>query len=387
MQGIEIAYLDVSINSLIGAWQALMQSSAAEALDKTDYGKKDTFGFDAIAEIAITNKILEFDRHAILITEELDDQAYRRWPTDSDPIRQPLMFFSDPIDRSIEMIEFLKTISKDAPTEKIGNLTKNCCPEEIWEKDFSSPAVITGPTSAITCIRKGKIVFSVILNLITRTLSVATDAGVFLYGLKPFTEESNKKVNFNTVKTKGKRLIFPGTEELKYSSDQCKRFVTFLGKKGYKENFDDSKIFTEGLNSHIHYDKPPGPPRVLYLSEIQPKDKPVGFILSNGEKIGEWIHWLSFAKYSLNSNGGRALRVFEIALERPWIKNGMLMSTSIPYSLFYIKNESMYLDISQLRNFERPSQFRSMIVVVRFDNERIINILRQRQYREITECF
>jgi len=125
----------------------------------------------------------------------------------------------------------------------------------------------------------------------------------------------------------------------------------------------------------------------LYLSELQNKHGPVGFILSNGEKIGEWMHWLSFVKYAHNKNGGEALQVYEISLERPWTKNGMLMSTSPPYSIFCDGEDKQYLDISRLRNFKHPSRFRSMIVVVPYNNERIIHVLEQHEYREITHFF
>ncbi|MBI2636864.1 MAG: hypothetical protein HYW81_01585, partial [Parcubacteria group bacterium] len=75
-----------------------MEATATEALRKVDYGKGEalgkTLGLDAIPEITIAGRLTAFDQHAILITEELDEQARRRWPTDSDPVRQPLMFFS-----------------------------------------------------------------------------------------------------------------------------------------------------------------------------------------------------------------------------------------------------------------------------------------------------
>jgi len=59
------------------------------------------------------------------------------------------------------------------------------------------------------------------------------------------------------------------------------------------------------------------------------------------------------------------------------------MSTSAAYSIF-CEDGAGCLDISRLRNFERPSQFRCMMVVVPYDNERIIHILEQHRYREIT---
>jgi len=390
MQGIESAYCSVCINALIGAWRALMEASATEVLQKTPYGKGDTLGLDAIPEITISGRLYEFDKHAILITEELDSQAHRRWPTDSDPVKQPLMFFSDPTDRSIQLKQFFEKVSKGHPTEKIGRRMAevNSGPDKLWEKMFEGPTSITGPTTSITCVRKGEIVFSAILNLITRELFIISDAGVCMYKLKPFDDPANERVRLETVIEKGKKITFPSIRDLNYTADECRRFVTFLGKEGYKENFKDSGIFVENPKAFLHHTKPPGPPRVLYLSNLQTQEcGAIGFILANGEKIGEWIHWLSFVKYAKSKNGSRALRAFEVVLERPWTKNGMLMSTSTPYSIFCIDKNLSYLNISQLRHFERPSQFRCMLVVTRCDNERLIHILQQHQYREVTNSF
>ncbi len=383
MQGIERTYCDVCVNSLIGAWIGLMESNGRETLRETKYGKGDTLGLDAIPEITIGGRLTEFDSHAILITEELDEQAHRRWPTDSDPSKQPLMFFSDPTDRSSQLKEFFEYISKDSPTEKIGNIMNECNPEQLWEKMFEAPVSITGATASITCVRKGEVIFSTIINYITGVIVVVTDVGIFSYKLKCFSDANNKKVNLAKITEKGKQIYFPGIRDLGYSPDDCRKFVTFLGKTVYQENFDDSMIFLENPSDFLHHEQPGGPSRPLYLSDFQKNSGPVGFIMSNGEKIGEWIHWLAFSKFAKNRNGSQALRVYEIALERPWTKNGMLMSTSPAYSLFCENSDKMYIDVSRLNNFERPSQFRCMLVILPYDNERIIHILEQHRYREI----
>ncbi len=387
MQGIERKYCDVCIDALIGAWRELMEVSCAETLRTVRYGKGDTLGLDAIPELTIASRLKEFDSHAILITEELDDQAHRRWPKDSDPTKQPIMFFCDPTDRSIQLKEFFERISEKNSIAKVRELMKDCDPEKLWEEMFEPPVIITGSTAAITCVREGEIIFSVILNYIASTICVATGIGVHWYKLKNSSNSENEKITLTEIFKNGEKLCFHGIGELGYSLDDCQRFVTFLGKKGYRENFNDSMLFVKNPDDFLHHSRPPGPPRPLYLSEFQNKHGPMGFILSNGEKISEWMHWLSFVKYTRNENGDYALRVYEISLERPWTKNGMLMSTSSAYSLFCEEEGKQYLDISRLRNFKRPSQFRCMMVVVPYDNERIIHVLEQHQYREITHFF
>ena len=146
-------------------------------------------------------------------------------------------------------------------------------------------------------------------------------------------------------------------------------------------------IFVKNPDDFLHHTEPGGPARALYLSELQNGHSPVGFILANGEKIGEWIHWLAFAKYARNHEGGKALKVFEISIERPWTKDGILMSTSRPYSIFRGRDKDAYFDISQLRNFLTPSKFRSMIVVTPYDNDWIIFKMQQHNYREVSSSF
>jgi hypothetical protein len=387
MQGIERAYCDACLKALVRAARALMETSAAEALRAMkNYGKGDTLGLDAIPEIIINERLADFDRHAILVTEELDAVAKGRWPTDSDPLRQPLMFFSDPTDRSKYLKRFIEKISEGDPLAKVGDLMeKQSSCIKLWEELFDGPAQVTGATTSITCIRKGEIVFTAILNYITRGICVASSQGVFHQYLPPFSGEWTNTASMLPILVD--RLEFlPATASCEKPEDY-KRFVTFLGKSGYRENFNDSMIFVENPDGFLHHREPGGPSRVLYLSELQKGHGPVGFVLANGEKIAEWMPWLAFVKFARNSEGERMLRAFEISIDRPWTKEGVLMSSSPPYSIFCDEGSRSYLDISRLKNFEHPSRFRSMLVVTPYDNERIIYTMRQHGYRDISESF
>lgn len=391
MQGIENSYCDVCIGAAIAAWRTLLEASPMEALNKVKFGSKgeksDTLGLDAIPEIILSERIKDFDSHALFVTEEIGEATKNRWPTDSDPIRQPLMFFSDPTDRSKFLKIFLERISDGKPTVKIGKLMeKNDCAKD-WEEMFESPASITGATSAITCVRKGSIIFSVILNYITQTIYVATPIDVLLLKLPSYDDHNLEKIDLTYIAKHSQQLIFPSAKTICHESDDYKRFVTFLGKTGYTENFNDSMIFFDNPNDYLHHKEPGGPARVLYLSELQKDHGPIGFILANGEKIIEWIHWLAFAKFAKNKKGGQALKVFEISLDRPWTKEGILMSTSTAYSIFFNECNRAFLDISRLKNFKNPSKFRSMLVVTPFDNERIISVMREHNYREVSHFF
>ncbi|MFA6587646.1 MAG: hypothetical protein WCT08_01115 [Patescibacteria group bacterium] len=389
MQGIEKQYCDVAINAEITAWRELFESSAAETLAQVRYGKGDTLGLDAIPEICIARRIRDFDDHAIFVTEELDEAAKRRWPSDSDPVRQPLMFFCDPTDRSSFLKRFIQEISKGQELQKLGILMGREKSISIWNQMFEAPASITGATTSITCVRKGEIIFSVILNYITQTIFVASPAGVFNLKLPRFTDKHLDTIDLEHICKHGKRLEFLTASELCATADDRKRFVTFLGspnKAGYRENFDDCMIFVakDQKDAFVHHTQPGGPARILYLSELQKNHGPIGFIMANGEKIGEWIHWLAFVRFARNAQGEPVMKIFEVSTDRPWVKEGVLMSTAKPYSIFSSTDDYVYLDISRLKNFVIPSKFRSMLVVTPSDNDSIIHIMRQHQYREIS---
>lgn len=389
MQGIEIAYCNISIQAVIGAWQSIMESTAREALNLVPYGKKDTHGLDARPEIVITSRLKNFDRHSLIITEELYSEDKQRWPSVPDRVLQPLMFFSDPTDRSKFLKKFIELISQDNKLAKIGQLKKKNDFQTLWEKEFNeSPVSITGATSSITCARKGNIVFSVILNYITETVFVACPLGVYYLKLPDYRTKKTKNIDLAHIVNYGEELTFLRSEEVCANDNQAKRFVTFLGKEGYLENFEASMIFVEKPKRFLHHREPGGPARILYLSSLQKGHGPVGFILANGEKIGEWISWLPFVKYAKNSEGSRALKIFEISVQRPYFKDNILMSTSPAYSIFNIDHDGApFLDISRLKNYESPNKFRSMLVVMPSDNERLNYIMTQYKYREVTKFF
>ncbi len=385
MQGIEVDCCDMCMGAITAARCTLLDHSAAEALRSVKYGKGDTLGLDSVTETTICGRISSYV-HALIITEERDVEAKENWPNDSDPARQPLMFFSDPTDRSSPLQKFIEAIAKDDPTAKVGDLMERCDSQEIWEQMFEPPVSITGPTTSITCVSKGEILFTTILNLITNVMVVASEAGVYRYDLGKNCKPG-KGLTLDQIVSKGKQVVFPGIRDRGFTLDDCRRFVTFLGKSGYKENFDDSGLFVDGAELFLHHNAPPGPPRPLYLSDIQKGHGQVGFILANGEKISEWMPWLAFVKHARNSRGERALRAFEISLERPHTKNDMHMSTLPAHSIFSSNKGMPFLDISRLRVYDHPSQFRCMLVVIPSDNERVINTLEEHQYREVTNSF
>lgn len=381
MQGVEIAHLNASFEAALKAFHDFEHSTVEDALRPISrYGKKDTLGMDSGPEITICEMLSRYDNGAVVVTEEagLRGISVNDSFKPNDPQSFRTVFLSDPTDRSNQLKAFL---GQFLPKTQIGQILGTKQALDLWQKSFSGPASITGATSAISCVRRGIPIFSVIINYITRELFVSCAAGNRVVRLP----QKRTAINLAYILTKGLPVNFPGIDRLK----TMRNFVTFLGdagKVGYRENFDDSNFMSlADAKSFLHYGKPGGPSRILYLSSIQPKSDPIGFVLANGEKIGEWIHWLPFIQYARSEidDSMPALHMYEVYQDRPWTKEGVLMSTPPNYSLFREYNGKMYVDTSWLLRMPNPSQLRSTLIVAPFDNRWVLRTSSQSGFRRI----
>ncbi|MBI5654654.1 hypothetical protein HZC53_03315 [Candidatus Uhrbacteria bacterium] len=381
MLGVEMSHLNAGIAALLKAYFDFVNSTVEDALRKISaYGKKDTLGMDAGPEITICEALGRYDTGAVVITEEIGSKGggdnFR--PLDTQTLRT--VFISDPTDRSNQLKAFLREYP---PEMKIGDIFSNPDTKEKWESRFSGPACITGATSAISCVRRGLPIFAVIVNYITQEMMVSCAAGNRIVKL---TGDLPDRIDLKFVCDRGDTLIFPGMEK---NFKDMQRFATFLGdegKTGYKENFIDSELLDEGkMKEFIHYDKPGGPSRALYLSSLQPRTAPLGFVLANGEKIGEWIHWLPFARFARSQfdDSQPALVIYEVFQKRPWTKEGVLMSTPPNYSIFREFGGRFFIDTSLLLRMPNPSKLRSTLIVAPFDNRVVMRLCNQSGYRTI----
>ncbi len=156
------------------------------------------------------------------------------------------------------------------------------------------------------------------------------------------------------------------------------KFVTFCKGKRYEDNLLASEIaqldsLSDIRDQRLVYDEPGGPARILYLN-----DGNVGFILSNGEKIGEWMGWLAWVAHS----SGR-LRAYEISFESSWTREEILMAPGQAYSILGNnvfrdrgrKHKSVQLNLVKLGFLKNPSQYRSTLLVCPSLNEKIRSTL------------
>lgn len=385
MSGKNDVYCDACIEALMLANLSLTQMRISDLLKRVPYGKSDTYAFDAVAEIQIKDCLARFDPDSVLITEELGQNFLDFWPNFSDIAFHPSVFFCDPTDRSSQLVKFLETMSKAHGSEKFGALIANGKTLGYWEEMAECPASITGAVAAITCVRRGRIVFSVVLNYITQEIAVACSSGIVIVKLDGYDTLKHRRLTLAEVIKKGKPIEFnPIPADSPW--DNSKYFTAFLGsahKIGYAENIKDSDILSEEERVRfVRHREPGGPARILYLSSLQPAETPMGFILANGEKITEWIHWIPFVRFAKHGDG-KALRLFEIFQARPWTKDGILMATSPIYSVFHQFDGIVALDVNFLRRFPNPSRYRSTLIIAPFNNEWVNHLMQQLCYREI----
>lgn len=385
MQGKEIALYDMGVKAVIAAVLGIAEATPEELLKKIIYGKSDTLGMDANPEILLRQAIGYYDKKNIFVTEE-QEPGLNEWPKSTDSNSDDVVFISDPVDRSKYMEKFFRLVSAGKEKQSVFEIMKEINSKKIWEESIGDkPVTITGATTALSCLVGGKILYSVIANHISSSITIAGPNGVYQMEL-PSTIEKVKKVDLAYIQKNGKRLIFPSANESCLDKREKMRFVAFNGKSGYPENLVDSMIIVDDPNSYIHHNEPGGPSRVLYLSELQKGNGPVGFIVANGEKITEWIHWLAFVKYAENTDGNPALMIYEVSNERPHTKGGIPMSTHPSNSIFYKRDGENFIDVSLLRRFDPPSHFRSMLVISPWDNDFILVAMTKNNYREVSDC-
>jgi hypothetical protein len=385
MLGCEKAYGNAAIQALLNADRNLMEATVEDALRISPrYGKPDTLGLDAIPEISIATQVEAYDQHAILVTEERNDWPGYSTSVPTDPLSFRTFYVSDPTDRSADFAKFLEGVADKKM--RVLDVVNAADAKERWESKSSSPVSVAGPYSAITCIRRGVPVLTVLANYLTQELFLACTAGVFVAPID-YQKTPLESITIESVCATGRRIEFGARPD---SYQKLKKFVTFLGaegKAGYLENFKDSKLMEpEDLEKNIFYRQPGGPSRILYLSKLLAPGQDVGFILANGEKITEWIHWFPFIRFarSANDSGEPILHAYEVWHPRPHTKEGILMSTSPNYSVFReTPDGNMVIDVSVFQRFNNPSKIRSTLLVCLNSNDWAQQVVQRHGYRRI----
>jgi len=373
IKGIDEFYCNIIVSSLLEAYELVKQTSIMELLKESEYGKSDTIRFDSFPETSIKRDLAEADPDLILITEEQDDaqDKIKNWHSRD---VGPVVCIGDPTDRSWHLENFFGGLGKEQQKKKFCSW-KNEEGIKEWEDFAGGEAMVSGGVSALTVIRKGIPICSAIINYITGDLYVACEKGRRFLNIAKLPYSDFKWITLEKVFNDGEVINFSFKRDWEF--EDYKRFVSYAGKEQYKKHLNNCQIFLEDPQEKIVYKNPGGPTRILYLSDLW--DSRVGFILANGEKIIEWIHWIPFIA------SGSEFRVFEIFFENAWTKYGILTATSRAYSIFEYSSEknSYLLNIQKIKDHPFPARYRSTLLVAPKENRFISSIMETNEYTEL----
>jgi len=349
MKGVEKDLRNLSVRALTRAFNEIHSLRCDFAVEPVGSGKFDTYGLDAIPEETIKLEVDNYDGDIVLITEETG-KIYSG-EQGLEPTQNVLI--CDPTDRSIKMREFLQGLIKE--DSDVGKKTVDDAFSDYldrWESQLGNPT-ISGASASITAIRDRRILFNVMVNYVTGELFIADSVGT-----------RKGKIGEDTVE----EVRFPS------ASSGSGKFVTFLGKEGYPENMEKCNL---GLSLEDCVDPwTGGPLRILNLSSLG--EGSVSFIMSNGEKVCEWIGWLSWVKYARDSvqSDERALEPFRLFFESPRTKELVLVAPGPHYSIFTEEAGETRVNLDRMFQLADPSHYRETILVTPRDNVGAISRVR-----------
>lgn len=347
MKGAARDLMNVCIEALSNAYDNINSLRCSHAIERVRIGKSDTYGLDEVTEEVIKHCVDGYDSNIVLVTEETGKMYHGE--KDLEPTQ--IVLIADPTDRSIKLKEFLEKriaeddSNRDRSVQDVvgGSIAK-------WEEEFGCPA-ISGAFGSLTAIKDRKILFNVMANYLTGDMFVSCPVG-------------NKRGKIGDALESYSDIDFP-------SQAKSEKYSAFLGKDGYLENLRKCGLDLRPENCLDPWVG--GPARILQLSSLNEKDK-ISFILSNGEKIGEWIGWLSWAKYARKSSDPdeKALCVYRIFFEDPKTRELVSVAPGPHYSVFSDENGETRINLDKMFQLDDPSHYRETFAVVPVNNIRPI---------------
>jgi hypothetical protein len=375
MEGVERAYLNAAILAVLKANQNLGLLQCQKALQKVPYGKSDTLELDATPENTIKEVLTEFfDRNLVLITEE-EGKSVNLLDTDKGVV------FVDPMDGSKILADFLINNVPDK-FMRLKEIFANEKYLETWAQKHEGPVSITGCCCSVTAVKTGSILFNVMVNYLTQEIFIACQTGIYhqtISKILPEGEDWESAFFDKRMRSEWPEIKFP-----KPAIHDEEKFVTYLKKEAYIRNLEHANLIGPADDRQRSLDVP-GPARILYLSTLN--SSPVGFILANGEKIGEWLGWLAYARFA-ETGHEPILQVYEVSFENPGTIEKVLMAPGPHYSVFESiaksgKEEVTKISLARLRSFENSSHYRATILVAHRNNTLITGMAKGQNARRL----
>jgi len=385
---LNVALANMVVGALIHAWRSVCQLTYISATTPSR-GKSDTLGFDSAAEMALSQKIRQWDENCFIITEEMGfiHPSARRCGQ-----LPNFVYLMDPIDGSSNLTRILEGVfqSTTAGEERIGDLLSHPDAREIAEGVCGNPAHITSPLIGVCCIAYGLPIFSAHINLITAEIFLQCRSGLYCLKLPSFDSDECLAVDVSTIRGEGSRIEFRAD-----IPPNCqKRFVGYCDPTGQKKpqylgNLLASGLFaSEAIAECLLLVAFVGPGRYLYLTQASDH---AGLILYNGEKISEWASMLVAARFA-KVDGSCAFRLFEGVFAAPQVCSGVLMGCTpqglTAYSMFKpIASDPEYFRLNLSKLFDdfphNPSHYRSFLVLIPRGNNWALSRAEELAWREL----
>ncbi|MBM3303667.1 MAG: hypothetical protein FJY76_01110 [Candidatus Aenigmarchaeota archaeon] len=356
MGTVESDLLDMSVEALRKAYEEVSNLKCDFAVAPTRSGKFDTLGLDVVPEEVIIHEVMGYDPSIVLITEETGKNYAGERGLES----TQSVLICDPTDRTIKMRRFLQGMMAMEPgynRKTVNEAFREGL--EHWRRGIKAPSEddprkkervdmgpgppsITGACGSITAIRHKRILFNAMVNYVTGELFVADSLGTRRGDIQSYGRRSMASVRFP-------------------SERKGHKFVTFLGKSGYTENLEKCNL---GLDPADDIDPwTGGPLRILRLSELD--DSRASFILSNGEKVCEWIGWLAWVSHAMDpvQSNEHAMEAYRLFFESPRTKELVLVAPGPHYSMFTTEDGETVVDLNRMLQLKDPSHYRETLLI------------------------
>jgi transcriptional regulator with XRE-family HTH domain len=300
-------------------------------LDEPGLGKADTKRFDAACERAIVTTLLAFSSRAAIFSEETGVLGRRDRARD-------IAHFCDPFDRSVAFLRLI--LAREGGSSLVAG-EHDSVKDLLADSAFPVLETDEAPMGSITYVVEGKVAFNCLLDYVTGIVYVACK------GLAARGDISHCRTAQDFLRNSIPVTFLPRSGHA---------FSTYLGTPGSVHAGQYQQLLASlgfEIEHHVGIPNPGGPGRILSLSSgCQRSDVP-SFILSNGEKVHEWINYFAWASAA-------DLSVVEFASGGYEAREDILQAPPKRYSIFDTSSGELRLDIDLLL---RLGNYRGAIAV------------------------
>jgi len=375
VEGCDRALLSTSVAALREARMMLLGLHPEAALRERMLDGERVWAFEAMAEAALLRQLETHDSRLGLATEHSvvnREGCFERRSCLVVKSCDGSALFADNLLDALD-----RAGHQRGGIERLSDLVR------LGEAPFEGPFV---PFGSVTSVREGRIVFSVLLEYLSGEIYLACDGVVKAASVDicPDPESialGGRNLGFGARRGDGcvsllgdEARSHPAASVEEISKRGTSRNVFALPSEPRRELFHNLGFQDRQIVKGTEF--APGPARILFLSDavLLPDAEQPALILSNGERICDWLGWLAFAAFS------RQLAVFELSGSSVQDSKGILCAPPQHYSLFEEnQSEGLRINFARVRGLENPGKYRGAIAITCRDSIEAMADLSSRQ--------